>query len=104
MNVLTDELVNFDPAFNPNLISKSQMNKIPRIAEYLTIFDHFCLTDCILKYILCRKYSCLICARIWCGMRTPEIAVGDYNIRAEVLRWMGFPDNDPRDKNNLLPP
>ena len=37
-------------------------------------------------------------------IRTPDIDVGGYNIREEVLRWLYFPVNDPMDKDHFLNP
>ena len=33
LKVLTDGIVEFDPVFDPNIISKSQISKIPQILE-----------------------------------------------------------------------
>ena len=40
MNVFTNALVKFDPDFDPNIRSKSQIFKNPIIEELLTRYDY----------------------------------------------------------------
>ena len=95
LKLFTHALVEFYPAFDPNLRSKSQMKKMPIITEFLTSSGNFRLTDYTLEYILCGKDSCVICVQIGRGIRTPGIAVGNNNLCAEVLGRMEFPVNNP---------
>ena len=55
LKVLTETLVDFDPDFDPNIRSKSQISKMPQIAEFLASPEHFRLSDYTLQYILCGK-------------------------------------------------
>ena len=45
-----------------------------------------------------------MCVRIDQRIRTPDIDVGGYKIRGEVLGWIDFPVNDPMDKDHFLTP
>ena len=55
LKLLTDTLVEFDPAFDPNIRSKYQISKMPRIAELLASPEHCRLSDYTLQYRLCGK-------------------------------------------------
>ena len=104
LKILTDALVDFDPDFDPNIRSKSRIRKMPRITKFLTSPEHLRLSDYTLRYILCRKEGCNICVRICCRLITPDMDVGGYNLREEVLRWVDFPVNNPTEKYHLLTP
>ena len=58
LEVLTDALVEFDPAFDPNIRFKFQISKMPQISEVLASLEHFRLSDCTLQYRLCEKIGC----------------------------------------------
>ena len=45
LKVLTDTLIEFDPAFDPHIRSKSQIRKMPQIAELLASPEHCLLSD-----------------------------------------------------------
>ena len=53
--VLTDALVEFDPAFDPNIRSKSQISKMSRNEKFLASPENFRLSEYTLQYILCGK-------------------------------------------------
>ena len=86
LKLLTDVLVYFDPVFDPNIRSKSQISKMPQIAELIASPEHFGLSDYTLQYRLCGKEVCNIFVQIGCTLRTPEIDAGVYNLRKDVLR------------------
>ena len=52
LRVLTDALLDFEPGFDLNIISKSQISKMPRIAGLLARPENFRLSDYTLQYIL----------------------------------------------------
>ena len=104
LKVLTDALVQFDAAFDPNIRSKSQISKMPRIEELLASPEHCRLSDYTLQYRLCGKEGCNIFVRIGCTLRTPYIDVGVYNLRKDVLRQLDFPVNNPMDNDHFLTP
>ena len=62
--LLTDALLDFDPDFDFNIKSKSQMSKMPIIEEFLASLEHFCLTDYTHQFRFCGKEGCRICVRI----------------------------------------
>ena len=61
LKVLTDALIDFDPAFDPNIRSKFQIRKMPQISELLASLEHFRLSDFTLQYRLWSKVGCNIC-------------------------------------------
>ena len=104
LKLLTDALLDFDPDFDPSIKSKYQMSKIPPIEEFLASREHYRLTDYTLKLRLCGKEGWGICVQIGCRIRTPDIDVGGYNLREEVLRWIDFPVNNTMEKDHFLTP
>ena len=104
LKVLSDILVEFDPVFDSNIRSKSQIIKMPQIAELLASPEHFRFSDYTLQYRLCRKEGCRICVQINFRIRNPDIDVGGYNICEEVLGWLEFSVKNLIDKDHFLKP
>ena len=57
-----------------------------------------------LEFRLCGKDGCTICAKIGRGVRTPDVQVGDCNLRQEALRWLDLPVPNPSDPDHYLSP
>ena len=55
LKVLTNTLLDFEPDFDPNIKSKSQMSKMTLIEELIAISEHCRLTDYTHQFRLCGK-------------------------------------------------
>ena len=104
LKVLSDTHVEFDPYFDPNIRSKSQISKMPQILELLVRPENCRLSDYALQYRLCKKEGYNICVRIGRRIINPDIDLGVYNIREEVLRWIEFTVNNTMEKDHFLTP
>ena len=62
------------------------------------------MSECLLGYRLCGVPGCEICAGIVLEVSTPQIYVGEYNLRCVVLRWSNYPIVDSSDYEHFLSP
>ena len=102
LKIFNYAILYFEPDFDPSIKSKSHMIKIPFIEELLTSLEHCHLTDYTPQYRLCGKEGCGIFVQIGRRIRVPDIDVGGYNLREEVLRWIDFPVNNTMEKDHFL--
>ncbi|KAL7528556.1 hypothetical protein ACHAXR_004151 [Thalassiosira sp. AJA248-18] len=89
VKVLTNLLTRYEPRFDVKYRSMSQLKNMPWIEKFLHSEEHCRKTAFTLEYQLC-------------GVRTPDVDVGGYNLRAEVPRWMDLPVPNPSDKDHYL--
>ena len=99
---IEDGLEDFDSRYNPNEITKSQLQNIPSISNFISSSDHLRIIEYTLEYRLCVKQGCILCAKIVSGVRTPDISTKGKNIRGKLLQWMELLVVDPLDKAHLL--
>ena len=104
VKVLTDALRAFDPSYDPEKRSKSGLQQMKNIAEFMNSPEHCRISEYTLEYRLCGVAGCVICANIGREPRTPSINVDGYNLREEVLDWMEFPTVNPADNDHYLGP
>ena len=104
VKVLTDALRAFDPSYDPEKQSKSGLQQMKNIAEFMNIPEHCRISEYTLEYRLCGVAGGVICANIGREPRTPSINVDGYNLREEFLDWMEFPTVNPADNEHYLGP
>ena len=73
-------LDDYDYRCDPNAITKSQLQNIPSISNFISSADHCRITKDTLEYCLCGKQGCIVCAKIRRGVRTPDISIKGNNI------------------------
>ena len=98
---IEDSLGAFDSRYDPNEITKSQLQKMPSISNCISSFDHFRITKYTLEYCLCANQGCIVCAEIEHGVITPNISIKGNNVRGEIMRWMYLPIIDHLDKGSF---
>ena len=96
---MVDTLIDFNLDYNLNTSSKLQLNEMALSIDFIKSYYHCRITEYILKYRICGKHDCDICAKISRYVRTLNINVNGINIRNEVLLWMDLPIIDPINKN-----
>ena len=101
---ITDALKAFDPDFDENYKSWSQMNKMPLLQEVFACPLHCRRTDYSLEFRLCGVLNCAICGRIGRSVRTLDVVVNGMNMREEILRFNSLPIDDPADKDHYMSP
>ena len=60
------------------------------------------MSEYLLEYRLCSVPGCEICVGIGREVSTPQIYVGEYNLKDEVLRWADYPIVDSSDYKHYL--
>ena len=75
---------------------------MPAISNFILSADHFRITEYALEYGLCDKQGCIVCAKIICGARTPDISIKGNNIEVRILQWMDLPVIYPLNQAHLL--
>jgi hypothetical protein len=104
VQILVDALTAFDLGYDLSIRSKTQLSKVPHIKAFLGSPDHCRITPFTLEYRICGKTGCTICAKIGRGVRAPDVEVGDYNLRTEVIRYMDLPVPNPVNLIHYLSP
>lgn len=79
--IITDALKSFDPGFDISYRSRSNISKVPFIAEFFNSPYHCRVTPYTLEFRLCGKSNCELCKKVGRGLRAPDVFVGDMNIR-----------------------
>ena len=102
-NIL-NALKKFDPDFDENLTSMSQLNKMPLIQQFLSCPQHCHRTDYSLEFRLCGVENCFLCKRLGRSVRAPNVVVDGTNLREEILRFNSLPIPDPLDADHFLMP
>ena len=86
-----EKLKSFDKNYDKSVRSKSQLQKMKLIAQFLNCEKHCRITPWSLEYRLCGKVGCEICIGIGRGVRAPDITIGGKNVRQEILSWLVLP-------------
>ena len=102
--IITDGLKKFDPDYSSEYTSKSQLKKMPLIAEFFANVGHCRVTEYSVEFRLCGVNNCNLCTRVGRSVRTPNIEVNGRNLRQEALRFMTLPVENVDDKEHYLPP
>ena len=103
-NRITGALKGFDSCYDEKYRSKSQLSKMPGIAEFLNDPDHTRMTPYSLEFRLCGKDNCRLCEKVGRSVRTPDVEVNGRNLREEVLRFNTLPVENENDDEHFLPP
>ena len=77
---IEDSVEAFEYSYDPNESTKSQLQKIPAISNFIQIANHCRITKYILEYCLCGKQGCIVCAKIGRCVITPGISIKGNNI------------------------
>ena len=83
---LKEILIGFDPHSGPDASTKPQLHKMLNINKFMKSCKYFCITDYTLRYHICGKYGCEMCANIGRGIRTLNTYMDGNNIQNEVTR------------------
>ena len=62
------------------------------------------MSEQLLEYCLCSVLACEICSDTGREVRTPQIYVGEYNLRDELLRQADYPISESRNYDHYLSP
>ena len=62
------------------------------------------MTEYTLEFRLCGAVDCNTYKLVGRSVRTPDVDVGEKNLRKEVLRWMTLPVENKDDTKHFLPP
>ena len=92
----------FDSRYDPDTITKSQLHNMPAISNFISSADHFRITEYTLEYRICGKQGCIVCSKIGCGVRTPDISINGKYIQGKQLWWVGLTVIDHIDKAHFL--
>ena len=101
--IITDALKQFDLCYDPQYRAKSQLKKMPGIAEFMNSKEHCRVTDYSLEFRLCGITGCHICKKVGRSVRKPDVDINGLNLRAEVLRFMTLPIPNKDDSEHYLP-
>ena len=82
---IEDALEYFDYRYDTDESTKSQLQKMPAIPNFISSSDRFHINEYALKYCLCGKQGCIVCAKIGRGDRTPDISIKGKNIQANYF-------------------
>ena len=104
VQILVDALTAFDLGYDLSIRSKTQLSKVPHIKAFLESPDHYRITPFTFEYRICGEAGCTICAKIGRDVRTPDVEVGDFNLRTEVLCCMDLPVPNPANLDHYLSP
>jgi len=74
--LLSNKLKSFDRNYDKNIKSKSQLQKMELIEQFLNYEKHFQITPWTLEYRLCGELGCEICNGLGREVRGPDITIG----------------------------
>ena len=86
--IIIDALKRFEPCFDFNFRSKSQLKKMPSISEFWNCPKHCRLTDYSVEFKLCTDLSCKLCKKFGRLSCTPNVKVKNCDLCDKVLRFM----------------
>eukprot|EP00957_Ditylum_brightwellii_P184965 14086419-Ditylum_brightwellii.AAC.1 len=102
--IIVDRLKEFDPGYNESYTNKSQLKKMPLIADFFGSSDHCCYTSYSAEFRLCGKLNCCLCGKVGRSMHVPDVVVDGVNVRKEVLHLTILPVPNTSDKDHYLSP
>ena len=96
VNVLHELIRAYDKDYEPNVLTRSQLSRIPNLKQLLESY-HVQELEYYFEIWKCEEEDCDICKNIGRGVHTTR-----GNSRREVLRFMDKPIPDPTDKEKYL--
>ena len=99
---LSNKLKSFDRNYDENIKSKSQLQKMELIEQFLNCEKHCQIPPWTLEYRLCGELGCEICNGIVREVRAPDITIGQKNVRQEILSWLVLPVPNDNDDGHYL--